>query len=280
MQTKDITRGALICALYGLLLLLNQQTGAWIETTFSWVGVFPIFIYTMQTNPKAGFFGLVAMILMTPFFGGFTTWFTFWTFLIIGYLYAIGMKKQISHMKNFIGLLIASWSQNALMILFWSSLFGFDLHQDFAMIQTFLPWIDFFVFTIMVIGFLALLQSLCIHLLAILLMTRLRIPMRPLTPIYQTHASRSFSIASILMCIIFFFSQNVLECSQGIIDFIQIIYFIDIVILIYYGVLYGLRFCIQKQRRKWTFFVILAAFIPGVQLIYAGLGIYDGLKQR
>ena len=87
MNTKQITRGAMMCAIYGLLLFLNQQTALTIETSANWLFAFPVLSYTSMYGNYGGGIVSIAMILMTFLFGGFTAWFYSCTAILIGYLY-------------------------------------------------------------------------------------------------------------------------------------------------------------------------------------------------
>lgn len=85
IKTKQITKGAMVCAIYGALLFLNQQSALMIESSASWIFAFPVLIYTAMSGVKMGALVTVCMGLMTMFFGGFTTWFYSWTSLLIGF---------------------------------------------------------------------------------------------------------------------------------------------------------------------------------------------------
>ena len=41
IKTKQITKGAMVCAIYGALLFLNQQSALMIESSASWIFCFP-----------------------------------------------------------------------------------------------------------------------------------------------------------------------------------------------------------------------------------------------
>ena len=67
MNTKELTRGAMMCAIYGALLFINQQTALSIETIVPWIFVFPILIYTVNSNIKMSALVAIAMGLLTVF---------------------------------------------------------------------------------------------------------------------------------------------------------------------------------------------------------------------
>ena len=52
IKTKQITKGAMVCAIYGALLFLNQQSALMIESSASWIFAFPVLIYTAMNGVK------------------------------------------------------------------------------------------------------------------------------------------------------------------------------------------------------------------------------------
>ena len=54
IKTKQITKGAMVCAIYGALLFLNQQSALMIESSASWNFAFPLLIYTAMNGLKMG----------------------------------------------------------------------------------------------------------------------------------------------------------------------------------------------------------------------------------
>ena len=74
-----------------------------------------------------------------------------------------------------------------------------------------------------------------------------------------------------------------IKYSEGVLDVLQIIYFLDVFLLMYYGVIYFADAWVRKNLRKSARFVILGVFIPGVNLIYLVMGALDcifGIRAR
>ena len=69
MKTSSITKGAMCVAIYGLLLLLNQQTGLMIEASLSWVFIMPILLYSASQGVRAGLVTGISMGLLSFLFG-------------------------------------------------------------------------------------------------------------------------------------------------------------------------------------------------------------------
>ena len=129
------------------------------------------------------------------------------------------------------------------------------------------------------IGCLGLLQSLCIHLVSLMICMRMHIDIVPIQPLSKMESPRWVGIASLIIWIGFFFIQNVLKWSSGINDIAQIMYFVDCVVLLYFGIVYFMSLCIKYQKKKWSFLSIFGAFIPGVNFLWMLMGELDCLLQ-
>lgn len=279
IKTKQITKGAMVCAIYGALLFLNQQSALMIESSASWIFAFPVLIYTAMSGVKMGALVTICMGLMTMVFGGFTTWFYSWTSLLIGYFYGLGVFKRFKNMTNFIFCFILSIIANLCIILLWSTLFGIDFYEDFLMISQYIPFISLKVFTYLMIGMLGLLQALCIHLVALMVCMRMHMDIVPLQPLSKVQSPRWVGVCSVVVWISFFFIQNVIKCPTGIVDLAQIVFFVDCALLLYFGVVYFMSLCVKYQKKRWSFLSIFGAFIPGLNLLWILMGELDCLLQ-
>lgn len=279
MDTKQLTRGAMMCGIYGLLLFLNQQTALTIESGASWIFAFPILIYAAMYGSKSGSIVAISMVLMTFLFGGFTTWFYSWSSILIGYVYGLGVYKQWKHMTNFVIAAFLSIIATALMIYLWAGIFGYDLTTDFQEIIQLVPAIHLNVLIFVVVVFMGILQGLCIHLVALMVCIRMRITTRNITPVSQIKSPRWLGVVSLVLLGFYYFSQNVLHLYADIQDLLQILVIFDCALLDYYGVIYFMSRVVDKKRRNLSFLAIIGAFIPGVFFIWIIAGELDCLLQ-
>ena len=153
----------MVCALYGILLFINQQTALTIESSMNWIFTFPVLIYTGMYGSNMGGIVAVAMAMMTFLFGGFTTWFYSWTSILIGFIYGIGLYKRWGHVLNFSICAILSVISSALIIYLWAGIFGYDLATEFADILAIAPWIHLQVLVFVFVILLGILQAFCSH---------------------------------------------------------------------------------------------------------------------
>ncbi len=277
MKTKELTRGAMVCAIYGFILFLNQQTALGIETTMNWIFAFPVLIYTSMYGLNMGGIVAIAMALMTFLFGGFTTWFYSWTAILIGYIYGIGVKKRFKHTTNFTICAILSVLCSALIIYLWAGIFGYNLGSEFSTILAFVPWVHLDVLIFIFVLLLGILQAFCIHMIALMVNIRMHIEMRPLGSISDFPSPRWIAWLSIVLLPLCFFVQSKVNANMR--NLFQVLAIVDLMVLDFFGVLYFVQKSINRQKRKGTFFAIIGGFIPFVQLIWIGAGLADCMFQ-
>lgn len=276
MKTNAITKGAMCTALYGLLLLLDTQTGLLMESMMNWIFILPILFYTAKEGVYPGFITAVAMGILTFMFGGFTTWFYSWTALIIGFVYGVGIFKQFKHTLNFGICFVLTVITYILMVFVWSQIFGMDLESDFAWLERWIPTLNFLAFVFIFILFMSFVQTLCVHMLAILVSNRLRIPIRSLGSLRDFHASQGFGFFSLAIALFFFFGQNVIEYSIYR-SIIQVLFFCDLVALAFFGAIVLMDYGLSHRIPKFSFFAVIGAFVPILQILWILLGLFDCL---
>lgn len=77
----------------------------------------------------------------------------------------------------------------------------------------------------------------------------------------------------------FFFVQNVIECPTGIVDLAQVIFFLDLYLVIIFWSCLFMSLCVKYQKKKWSFLSIFGAFVPGLNLLWMFMGELDCLLQ-
>ena len=279
METKHITQGAMACALYGLLLLINQQTALTIELSFPWLFAFPILIFTAKYGKSISVVVAISMALLTLLFGSFTTWFYSWMAIVSGLIYGWGIDHKWKHTINFMVAFVISFIGNAMIIYLWASLFGYDLTSDFAWFSQYFPDIHMQTLMFLFVLVSAMLHALPIHMLAIKVCSRMKIEMAHFHSPIEMRSPRWFGILSLLVGILFFLSQSMVELSEGVQVVLQVLFIVDLIILDYLGVIYFLSLCIVNNQRKRIPFSIIGAWIPIVQWIWVISGLMDCLFQ-
>jgi hypothetical protein len=279
MNTHQLTRGAMVCGIYGLLLFANQQTALAIETSASWLFAFPILIYTATNGARISSIPAVAMALMTLLFGTFTTWFYSWSAILTGYVYGVGIYHHWKNMVNFSLAALLSIIGTGMTVYLWAGIFGYDLATELSVYMHYLPAIRLNVLIFLFVLLIGLLEGLCIHLVALMICLRMRIPIPAIRPVRNMRSPRWVGFASLIICLVFFLCQNMVELNTRATDILQIVVLVDCMVLDYLGVLYFLSKAARTKRRSLAFLAIMGAFIPVVNLIWIVMGELDSLLQ-
>lgn len=279
MDTKQITRGAMCCAIYAILLLINQQTALTIEFSAPWLFTFPILIYTAIHGGSFSLIVAFSMGLMSFLFGGFTTWFYSWMSIIIGWVYGWGIYHQWKHMTNFLLCFLLSFIGTALIIYLWAGLFGYDLARELQWAAQYFPWIHMQTLTFVFVLVTAMLQALPIHMIALRICLSMKIKMAPLTSPLNIESPRWFGFLSLAIWGLFFLGQSMVNLNEGAQAVLQILFLVDLVLLDCFGVLYFLSLCIVRQQRRGIPFAIIGAWIPILQMVWVISGLLDCLLQ-
>lgn len=272
MNTKQITRGAMSVAIYGALLFLNQQTALAIESLANWIFIFPVLILTAMDGIKSGFIAGIAMAFITLLFGGFTTWFYSWFSILTGWVYGIGIHKQWKHTLNFAICFAITLVSMVMMALLWAGIFDMDMTQDYNQLVQLVPWLDLKAYVAFSLVLMSFLQAMCVHMVALLTCIKMKIKMRPLQSFRQIKSYPWIGYVSILIWVLFFFGRNMLKFSEEVQTIIQICWFIDCIVLDFYGVLVIMEFGILRNFRKISFIAVFGAFLPIVSFIWILLG--------
>ena len=134
-STQKLTFGALLVAVFGVLLVLNRQTGGMLEETFIFLFPIPMVAFSARYGWKDSLPVFFCTILISIFCGIFTSAFYAIAQSFIGVVYGscIHAKKDTTRtMLLVMGLSVIS---NLLSSIVLASLFGIDLQEDIAIMQ-------------------------------------------------------------------------------------------------------------------------------------------------
>lgn len=277
MKTQDITRGAMVCALYAVLLLINQQTALMLENSLTWIFIFPIYLYAAQAPTAAALCAGTAMALESFLFGGFTTWFYSWTSILTGLAGGIALHKQMASSLRMLLMFVIQFAGTLLILFLWAGIFDMDLTEDFAMVQAVVPWLDPWVFMILFAAVMAFTMALCVHVVGAAICRKLHIPVRPLTPISQIRGHSWVGWAFLVTLALFFLFSGMVLWNIEVRNLLILALAPELVYLDYYGAICALRRC---HTRLMVFFIIMGTIIPGIQMILAAIGLFHTLRRK
>lgn len=289
-DTRRITEGAMMCAIVGVLLFVNRQLANAIELFMYWVLTFPILIYTARYGLKYGILVSVCMLLLGFMLAAPTTIFYLFICLVTGVVYGVGVKQ---HWKNGYLLLltgILTFLSYLLTTIVFAAFFGYDPNEDVLLVKNLLSLfhisqeavvLDHLVMSVAVISAacLSILQTICIHLLSMLLLKRLSIPTNPMKSLVQMRLSR-FCGYMILGIWILFFLGNVLKLNQELQSLLFAISLCAALLAIGYGVFLCMLWAAQHRKHFILLIILASILIPFAQLLPLGIGMYGMLSNK
>lgn len=135
-KSLKITTGAMVTAIFGVFLLLNRQTGNFFQDIFLFLYPIPMVAYAALYGWKSGLPVLAAMSLLSLLFGNFTSVFYAVTQAFIGLVFGGCLHHKVDMTRTLFAVMILSSLVSILNTVVLGFLFGFDLNQEVAEMQT------------------------------------------------------------------------------------------------------------------------------------------------
>lgn len=213
-KTVKITTGAVIIAIFGILLLVNRQTGMMFEEMFMYFFPIPMIAFSAQYGWKSSVPVLISMAFFAFFFGTFTTIFYAVSEALIGLVFGDMIYRKVDMTKTLLVVMGLSAAVNLLNTVVLAELFGMNLSQEVAEIQRMLDSVisqsgmtlpdgilsDDYVMQMLVISMivLGLAQGFVIYELSLLILRRLRFQFPKPKSIYSLFPPKWTGIAGII----------------------------------------------------------------------------------
>lgn len=284
-DVRKITEGAMMVALVGVALFINRQLAGLLEYAMYWILTFPILIYTVKYGVKNAIVVSVSMLLLSFMIALPSTIFYLSSSIIIGIVYGGGVRKKwpnsvllwLTGIFTFISYIIT-------MVLF-AAFFGYDPSEDIEIVTMLLDSLQIVglqvgtfvkVFSILTTLLLTVLQTICIHLIAIMMMRRLKISCNPTKTIYDLRLPKATGYICIIIWVLFLL-RNVVKLDEQTFLYVLSIYMVMQTVAIAYGSLSIMCILSLYRKRKWSFLIIVAILLPITQTFIAVVGIYDML---
>ena len=134
-NTLKITTGAMIIAIFAILLLLNRQTGSFFEEMFIYILPVPMVVYAARYSWKYGLMVFAGMMLFSFIFGSLTTVFYAITAALLGLIMGTLFYYKIDMTKTMLVSMGLSALFNVLSTITLASVFGYDLDLEITEMQ-------------------------------------------------------------------------------------------------------------------------------------------------
>lgn len=282
-RTRMLCEGAMMCALTALLLLINRVAGGMIETAFPWLLVFPLLVYCARYGVRAALICCVSILLLSLMLCTFTTLFYVFSASLCALAYGSGVRRDAANRSLLLRTGLISFLSNLLSMVVLASLFGYDpaeeakllielLHADPSMVMR--SALVLAVFTVVVCS---LLQTLCIHFGALLLLGRIGIPTHPVKAAHEISGPRWLGV-TILMIWVLYSWGIVIKLDTGS-RLLQLGVLTACLCAAVYGALTLMCAFISRGHPRGMLAAYVLLFVPVVNLFLALLGEADLLFQ-
>ena len=241
----------MIVAIFGVLLLVNRQTGGMFEGFFMFIFPIPMVAFSAKYGWKDSLAVFVCTVLIAFFFGSFTGLFYAISMSFIGMVYGSCIHAKRDMNRTLILVMVLSAAAELLCTIALATVAGFDLNADIMAMQEGMNQIleqagvdiassgiltyDYLRrMYIITTGFVGALEGLVVYYLSYAILKKLRYPIRKPQPITSYYPSKISGVIALILVFVYAYSvakpfpseiaQNVLQ-SAGMCGVIYLIFF-------------------------------------------------------
>lgn len=205
-------------AIVAILLLLNRQFAGIIEYAMYWILSFPILVYTVKYGWIAALVPAISMLLTALMVSLPTTVFYLASALLCGLFYGHGIRQRWPNGVNLIITGIITLLSYLITMVLFATVFGYDPKEDIQIAEHLIQLFGFsqgnfaqviLFYSILISVLTAILQTICVHLLAMMLLKRLHVTTNPLKSIYDILLPRWIAWISICIWVLFLLKNMV-----------------------------------------------------------------------
>ena len=281
---RRLTEGAMMCGLIGVIVLLNRQFANAFDSYMMWIVPLPMIVYTVRYGIKNGFIVTFCATIITFMLALPQTVFYVLASCILGVIYGHGVRKEKSNAWLLTTSILSSTIIMIFTVIIFAGIFGYDLNAEVELVTEMMNTMDI---TIVNGGILrtllyaslfltCLLEGFLIHILAYVVLTKLKIKIKGFVPLLNYYLPKWFAYVGVLSVVgswvVPYFTQNthvleILICVSG----------IYLVISAFFGYLL-VMLAIRLSKNKLgilVFFGLLVVFFKYVILLLCTLGMLD-----
>ena len=273
-----ITTGAMILAIFAILLLINRQTGAFFEEFFIYLLPIPMVAYASRYGLKSSLPVFVGMLAFSFFFGTLTTFFYAGTAALLGMIFGTRIFHKRDLTQTMLIVMVLSTVFNVLSTIALASVFGYDLVREInemqdmmtqvvsqtgADPQAYAPMLEggyikqLIVISAVIFG---MIQGYIIYVLSLLILKRLRFQVPKARPITLLYPPKWTGLAAIALFLIGFRSFTGTAQNETVQRLLQCGWTIGYLYLIVFGVI-ALYLVIRKYLFKYTALAVILAIL-------------------
>ena len=303
-KTQELTYGAMIVAIFGVMLLINRQTGGFFSGILMFVYPIPMVAFAARYGLKDSVAVFVCTVLIAFLFGTFTAVFYAISGSFIGMVYGSCIFAKRDMNRTLILIMVLSAAAELIATVALATLSGIDINTDIMAMQesmnamfaqagldTASGILSFDYLRRMYIistGFLGAMEGLVVYYLSLLILRKLRYPIQKPMPLTQYYPSRISGFIAFALTFVYSYTvarplsnetaQNILQ-SAGICGVIYLIFFGYIALLMFFRVYVRLP---KALGMLLTLFLCLAiSYVPILMgFAYISAGFHEALDAR
>lgn len=211
-NTLRITYGAMLVAIFGVIMMLNRQTGGLFDSVMLFILPIPIVAYAIKYGGKASLAVFVCMVLVSFLLGGLTSTFYGVSAALIGLVYGTCLNHKVDITKSMLIVVVATIAVEMIDLVLISELLGYGLDVQIQEMQQMFDLaaqqygVEFpsaimgesslMRIALVAIGFSGALEGFVICGLTIVVLKKLRIPVQQISPISQLYPPKWTGLAA------------------------------------------------------------------------------------
>lgn len=288
-DVRKLTDGAMMCAIVGVVLLINRQLGGLFQDMFLFLFPIPMVFYSAKYGWKDSIIVLIAMCLLGFMLGGVVTLFYIGSESLIGLVYGNGIyTRQNTHKVVLITMAMGALV-NVLSTVVFASFFGYDIAAETAEIEQVMNQVyqqagaqvpatvnmgqyirTIFVVTAIMTG---VMQGFVTHVLSRLLLKRMRFNIEPATPVSEYFPPKWTGYLGFAGFCAYYYSmlrplEN--EIAQNTLQGLGMCGFLYLLVYGYIALIVVMRIRYPKMRGLGMLLGLLAIFIMPVGMVIFG----------
>ena len=258
-KTQELTYGAMIVAIFGVLLLINRQTGGFLEGIFMFIFPIPMVAFSAKYGWKDSLPVFVCTVLLSFLFGTFTAIFYAIAESFIGMVYGSCIKAERDMNRTLVLVVALSAVAELLCSVALASLFGIDINQDIMAMQegmnqaveqagmdtaTGILSYDYLRrMYVISMGFMGAMQGLIVYYLSLVILRKLRYPIKKPQPLTQYYPSRISGFIAAFLVFVYIYSFAKPFANPTVQDIAQSAGICGVIYLIFFGYIALLMVC-------------------------------------
>lgn len=234
-KTLRITYGAMLIAIFGVIMLLNRQTGGLFDSVTLFILPIPIVAYAVKYGGKASLAVFFCMVVVAIWFGSLTSTFYGISAALIGLVYGTCLYRKVDMTKTVILVVVLTIAVELVDMVILAQLSGIGLDQDIQEMQRMFNEIaaqsgmtfpesileegSLMRLMLVSIAFAGALEGFVICGLTVVILRKLRIPVQRMSPITDIYPPKWTGLAAAAAWL--WYSATVTQqsaISQGLVD--------------------------------------------------------------